>query len=286
MANNYIIGNNESIDFYGELYKSLDEILPETNEDLCLITNSPLLENYIQLECKHKFNYIPLYNDIVNHKKSFNRLERRILKSSEIRCPYCRNIQTTLLPYYELVGVKQVHGVNFFDEKQENININGTDFVKGKCGYITYTDVKTLEQTFCSNTKVKMLDVLGKTYCASHYYYACKNHAQMEKIQAAGKAKQEKEKAKLEKEKVKEQAKLAKEQLKQAKEQLKQTKEQLKLEKEQLKLENKTKISNTQENHIINVDGCQEILKSGSKKGQSCGCKIKQDGFCGRHIKA
>lgn len=283
MANNYIIGNNESIDFYGELYKSLDEILPETNEDLCLITNSPLIENYIQLECKHKFNYIPLYNDIVNHKKSFNRLERRILKSSEIRCPYCRNIQTTLLPYYELAGVKQVHGVNFFDATLENINtnINGTDFVKGKCGYITYTDVKTLEQTFCSTTKVKMLDVLGKTYCASHYYYACKNHAQMEKIVAAGKAKLEKEKVKLEKEQAKEQAKLAKEQAKQAKEQLKLEKEKAKLEKQ----EKKTKISNTQYNTIM-VDGCQEILKSGPKKGTTCGCKVKQDGFCGRHIKA
>ena len=60
------------IDFYSELYKSLDieENEHKTIEDLnmCLITNSPLESNHIQLTCGHKFNYIPLYFDIKNHK--------------------------------------------------------------------------------------------------------------------------------------------------------------------------------------------------------------------------
>ena len=64
------------IDFFSELYKSLDEVdKTDTDNNICLITNEPLTENFVQLECKHKFNYIPLYNDLVNHKRKFNYLQ-------------------------------------------------------------------------------------------------------------------------------------------------------------------------------------------------------------------
>ena len=49
------------LDFYEELYKSLD--IEETNEkteednNLCLITNQPLTEKSVELNCGHKFNY-------------------------------------------------------------------------------------------------------------------------------------------------------------------------------------------------------------------------------------
>jgi len=265
MAKNYIIENGNDIDFYEELYKSLNETLPETDEDLCLITNLPLTDNFINLECNHKFNYVPLYNDILNHKKTFNRLERRILKSDEIRCPYCRNIQTTLLPYHEMSNVKQVHGVNYFDDSLEKAQkIDPIAYIQGKCANVA---------AVCSNTYVKLFNSDGKTYCSQHYYYALKNHEKNEKI------------------KLKEQAKLAKEQAKLAKEQekllVKQAKEQEKKEKMQAKKTSSKKGKITSENEIIQsekVGGCIEILKSGSRKGQSCGCKVKENGFCGRHL--
>ena len=283
MAKNYIIEDSGSLNFYEELYKSLDQPTIETNEDLCLITNSPLTENWVQLECKHKFNYIPLYNDILIHKKTFNRLERRILKSSEIRCPYCRNIQTTLLPNYEMVGVKQVHGVNFFDELQDNIQkIHTADYVNGSCAYVmtnmvvSENGIKTLKTSCCKNTNVKTLDLDGKTYCFHHKYYAVKDHAKMEKLKIKEQAK---EQAKHVKEQAKEQAKQVKEQ---AKEQAKQAKEQSKLEKQQ-KTKKNTIVQVIEENTII--IGCVEILKSGPKKGSQCGCKVKQNGLCLRHFK-
>ena len=76
----YIIEGN--IDFYEELYKSigqetkkeeLKESIEQSNktgEDdqeepfLCLISNMPLTENFVKMNCGHKFNYIHLYNDI------------------------------------------------------------------------------------------------------------------------------------------------------------------------------------------------------------------------------
>ena len=64
------------IDFYEELYKSLDvdedNNKTEDDKNLCLITNKPLCDKFVKMECEHKFNYIPLYLDIKNHKQKFN----------------------------------------------------------------------------------------------------------------------------------------------------------------------------------------------------------------------
>lgn len=118
-----------NIDFYNELYNSLDkEDIDKDNNENCLITNQPLTEKYIKLCCGHTFNYLPLFNDIVAHKKKFNHMESplNILSAKQIRCPYCRNVQHTLLPYYENFGIKKVHGVNFFDPdiKSDNLTNN------------------------------------------------------------------------------------------------------------------------------------------------------------------
>jgi hypothetical protein len=61
-----------NINFYEELYKSLDTEDKQDNNDYCLISNQPLVENYVTMSCGHKFNYQPLFYDILNHKKKFN----------------------------------------------------------------------------------------------------------------------------------------------------------------------------------------------------------------------
>ena len=47
------------IDFYAELYKSLDveEELEEEDANVCLITNQPLTDKHVIMDCGHKFNY-------------------------------------------------------------------------------------------------------------------------------------------------------------------------------------------------------------------------------------
>ena len=59
------------IDFYSELYKSLDDNNNDADNDdenICLITNAPLMEKFVTLKCKHKFNYVPLFKDIMNRR--------------------------------------------------------------------------------------------------------------------------------------------------------------------------------------------------------------------------
>ena len=108
----YDIENN--IDFFTALKKALEEEDTQEQEyqDICLITKEPLADKHVTLECGHKFNYIPLYNDLVNHKTKFNKMERRQSGMNEIRCPYCRSHQKKLLPYYEELHLAKEPGVN------------------------------------------------------------------------------------------------------------------------------------------------------------------------------
>jgi hypothetical protein len=106
-----------NIDFFAELYKSLDDDEKDDDNNICLITNQSLSSNFVELKCGHKFNYLPLYNDVMNHKKKFNNMEGSAtrLKHNEIRCPYCRTKQTGLLPCYEELNLPKISGVNYID---------------------------------------------------------------------------------------------------------------------------------------------------------------------------
>ena len=107
---NYTI--DENIDFYKELQNMDSEDIPP-NTSICLISREPLSERYVSLECGHSFNYLPLFKDIYNHKKKFNYKEGKgsLLKTNQIRCPYCRHIQNSLMPYYSEFNV-ECHGIN------------------------------------------------------------------------------------------------------------------------------------------------------------------------------
>ena len=67
-----------NINFYDELYKTLNEDSDDEN-NLCQITGLPLETNAITLECKHKFNYEPLYKEIYKQKYVFKTYENYLL---------------------------------------------------------------------------------------------------------------------------------------------------------------------------------------------------------------
>ena len=108
----YIVEDN--IDFFAELNKSTsnNNIIIDNNDnnvihndndnslEKCLISNKPLDKNHIKLQCNHTFNFIPLYLEIKQQKTIKNFNEIVLLKKNQIKCPYCRNIQSKLLPYY------------------------------------------------------------------------------------------------------------------------------------------------------------------------------------------
>ena len=252
----YLIEGN--INFYDELYKSLDNYNEHSqpkedvgNNNLCLISQKPLTENYVELECKHKFNYNAIFHDVLNHKKKFNTLERRTLKLTELRCPYCRNIQRTLLPHVE--GFPKVHGINYIDEENINGHYFKMGYTRGKC---CYQDDKCSK---CDNVFVKMMMTNNKSYCYDHYSQV---------IHKMIKEKQEK----IKEEKMKK--KLA---LLQKKQEEKQNKLDEKNAEKQKKLEEKQALGT-----------CVTILKTGVNKGKPCGCQVlnpNSNGMCSRHYK-
>jgi hypothetical protein len=134
-SKNYIIdGDADGViegDFFAQLKNMLNHSEPDEHEDCdnndntknededncCLLTKERLQNIHIVLECGHKFNYIPLYREVIAQKTiglSFNGYyTSHSLKRNQIKCPYCRNVQDKLLPYLEFDGVKKTFNVNY-----------------------------------------------------------------------------------------------------------------------------------------------------------------------------
>lgn len=179
----------DNIDFYSELLKlkTYPEETKQTNEDeynhtdVCLISNTKLTHNYVTLICGHKFNYIPLYYDIYNHKTKYNIKEKMCdkLKYYQIRCPYCRIKQNELLPYYPELIPDKIHGVNNIDE---NYLIVNNDY-KFKM-FSKYSQIKIKKCVPISNDNMFLCETIlkygvnkgekcNKTIYKEHY---CKRH--------------------------------------------------------------------------------------------------------------
>ena len=123
-TNKYVIdGDSDGViesNFFSQLKNMFLECKDDNNDnnknenqgDCCLLTKEPLHPIHIVLECGHKFNYVPIYREIVAQKtmgvSSTGYYNSHSLKKNEIKCPYCRNIQDKLLPYLEYDGVKKI----------------------------------------------------------------------------------------------------------------------------------------------------------------------------------
>ena len=295
MKKKYTIEGN--INFFDELYKSLDvNEDPNKNEsdnNLCLISKLPLTEKFVKLVCGHKFNYVPLYNDIVNHKLKFNNMEgtQSHLKQNQIRCPYCRTVQNELLPYYEdIPGVKKIHKVNYIDINIVN-NVNAVSNSSlpstGNCMYSFISpnfNPELPESTqnpkqICCNKFTYLYSIIddNNNYCYEHLKVVKKANllAEKEKIKktkadAKQKEKEAKQQAKLKEKEEKKQAKYA--------------------------TKNASSVSivdNNETNTVIGIidltnttninPGCVQITKSGQHKGTQCGVKIFCNNLCKRH---
>jgi len=102
-------------DFYSALKNDTKDDT-KNDEPCCLITRMQLTDDFIQMQCGHKFNYLPLYNALVQHTKLS--IISGISRLGYIVCPYCRHSQQTLLPYNE--RFKLVVGVNLYPRKMCN----------------------------------------------------------------------------------------------------------------------------------------------------------------------
>ena len=114
----------------------------DTTDNICLITKEKLHPNHITLNCKHKFNYVPLYNEVVSQKnKQSNVYEVTKLLSNQIKCPYCRIITNKLLPHIPYPSVKVIKNVNSY--VTANYNNNPEYFLYApKCSHATTNNAK------------------------------------------------------------------------------------------------------------------------------------------------
>lgn len=293
----YTIEGN--VNFQEELYKLLDE--DSDDETLvCQITGLPLKDNCVTLECKHHFNYEALYKEINRQKYYFRTYDVKTLSTTNlqkfndsqldyfIKCPYCRNIQFTILPYYEDLGLKQIYGINSLDKTLPNTMLinNQTKsynsitpsydpnytftlyksiFKFGKCCYKTTFGDKCMSKYVC------IIPNTESTYCVKHY------KEKMNEVKFA--AKKEKEKNNNERKKQLEEKNAERE-----------AKGLTLLKRLPLP---KKKVENIIEHQVDQIQLyvpeedslCNAILKSGLNKGKKCGCKkIEKNGLCKRHI--
>ena len=112
----YEVEDELDVDFFAALQQLSEEPEPEpeSEEPACLITNEPLNAFHIMLGCGHKFNYEPLYQEVIRQKGRLgmhNYYEK--IGIHQIKCPYCRTLSNQLLPY---IGphptIKRLNGVN------------------------------------------------------------------------------------------------------------------------------------------------------------------------------
>lgn len=96
-------------------------------DNLCLISREYLIqEQTVELPfCKHKFNYIPFYKELVNQKIEYS--NRYKLKKCEIMCPYCRHVYNGLIPYLPLENVQLKTGINI--PKYLQIDFNNCTYI-------------------------------------------------------------------------------------------------------------------------------------------------------------
>lgn len=303
----YLIEGN--INFYDELYKSLDDSDNDDDTNLCQITGLPLVDKFITMECNHHFNYEALYKEICIQKFKFktydnlNHKDQNKVRKSRlnyfIKCPYCRNIQFTILPYYEELGLEAIYGINSLDNtlpgavyikhsvpyNLENYTFTkfGVTFKKGVCCYI-----QDKPNYYCG-TYVSLIPNTNLSYCIYHYRSGLKKHNLLEKknmIEQNNKLKQELKNKK--EEILNERKKLFEE--KNVERLAKGLPPLKRLPIIKKKVENEVQEQNNPigqyipEEDIKQKPGCKSILKTGPNKGNQCCCKIiNENGLCKRH---
>jgi hypothetical protein len=290
----YVVEGN--INFQDELYKLLNEDSDdEDDSNLCQITGLPLTDTHVTLECKHHFNYIPLYNEIYNQIFIFKTYSPSTLTKHEltkfiefkpdyyIRCPYCRNIQYAMLPYYDELGLDKIKGINS-DKKDPNeqgyyeiwaerhtFKMYGTTFVPGKCD----TCAKASYVATIPNTNTKL------SYCQHHYKQELKCFKDNLKMQAE-KKKQEKIDETNKKKKLLET--INEERVAKGLAPLKRLPKQVITQTSDNATSDNATSDNATSDNATSDNVCKSILKTGPNKGNQCGCKnIYSNGFCKRH---
>lgn len=269
------------INFYESLYNSLDydsdnEEYNGKNEkkQICEITGQELKDRFVKLECNHTFNYDALYTEICKQKFDFQTYTMDTLSKKDIqsirdkkieyfiKCPYCRNVQFTLLPYYDDLPFAKKYGVNTDDidfkviktslynvSALHTFTLYGYQFSKGTCCKTNLINGKNVPCWQKYTTPIIAPDNTTKDLCTNHVRPQVKEY----KLQI--------------KKKIMEEKLLAKEHAK-----------ALKAKELEEKKEKKATL-------LCMPCKCSAILKTGLRKGEACGQNALETNLCKRHSK-
>ena len=105
--------------------------------NICLISRELLNDIHINLPCKHKYNYYPIYREVINQRKTYK------FKSPKIQCPYCRKSHKCVLPYIKMSGVEHIKWVNFPVKYQ---------LLPNKCSYVFKSNASKVCNKPCMNS--------------------------------------------------------------------------------------------------------------------------------------
>jgi len=102
----------DNLDFYSLLERSDD--LNTDIDNICLISFEPLQEKFVTMDCGHQFNYIPLFKYTHTLKTTRNPFITKsyCLAPYQMKCPYCRFVQNSLLDYEPDLVSDKIYGVN------------------------------------------------------------------------------------------------------------------------------------------------------------------------------
>ena len=99
------------IDIKAELEGMCTDDSGTGDDEVCLISQEPLVEPVIELGCGHRFNYLPIYLEVCEQKRTTseggNHLETTRLLPRQLKCPYCRKIDDGILPFFDVAGVEK-----------------------------------------------------------------------------------------------------------------------------------------------------------------------------------
>lgn len=281
------------INFYESLYNSLDydseneEKNDKNKKQICEISGQELKDRFVTLECNHTFNYDALYTEICKQKFDFQTYTMDTMSKKDIqtirdkkieyfiKCPYCRSIQFTLLPYYDDLPFAKKYGVNTDDPdfrviktfSSYNVSANhtftlyGYQFSKGTCCKTNLINGKNVPCWQKYTTPIVAPDNSTKELCTIHVRPEVKEY----KLQI--------------KKKIMEDKMLAKEQAKALKSKALEEKKNKALE---LKEKNEKKAKPT----LLCIPcKCTAILKTGLRKGEPCDKNALENNLCKRHSK-
>lgn len=179
----------DGTDFYKELYETLGECDIEDEDNVCPISGINLASDFVTLDCGHKFNYEPLLTEINNQKnvlKTYATIQLSVDDKSKLTgpyivCPYCRRMQTKLLP---LNNSKPIYGINtdqFCFMSQKDIHDEVNMYYKTFSFYSNKTCGATCKKTLYNENGEKYTEIIQ---CPKQYLihvnhtngYYCSTH--------------------------------------------------------------------------------------------------------------